>query len=126
MSQVSSLQEELITLAASHKEMSELISQQEQEINLQGQIHQELQKKYQVTDLHAISVWYQNTNIYIYIYIYLFQNSQKRLEKERIDTEAKLREANLESEQISANLRTAQEWFKSKFNSLQSDLAKSQ
>ena len=56
----------------------------------------------------------------------LLQKCQKRLEKERLETAVKLKEANHESEQISENLRTAQEWFKSKFHSMQSDLTKSQ
>ncbi|XP_060113049.1 coiled-coil domain-containing protein 150 [Heteronotia binoei] len=46
------------------------------------------------------------------------------LKKCKEDTEKKLKEASIESEQITANLEEAHHWFKSKFDSLQRELAK--
>lgn len=53
------------------------------------------------------------------------QAREKDLETSRKDTERKLAEANFETKQVSENLREAQEWFKSKFGSLQAELVRS-
>ncbi|XP_059802235.1 coiled-coil domain-containing protein 150-like isoform X4 [Hypanus sabinus] len=49
----------------------------------------------------------------------------RNLENCREETESRLKEASLESQQISANLEEAHQWFKSKFVSLQAELIKS-
>lgn len=53
------------------------------------------------------------------------QVREKDLETSRKDTERKLAEANFETQQVSENLREAQEWFKTKFGNLQAELARS-
>jgi len=53
------------------------------------------------------------------------QAREKDLETSRKDTERKLAEANFETQQVSENLREAQEWFKTKFGNLQAELARS-
>ncbi|XP_062972301.1 coiled-coil domain-containing protein 150 [Elgaria multicarinata webbii] len=52
------------------------------------------------------------------------QDTIRHLKKCKDDTEHKLKEAGKESEQITANLEEAHHWFKSKFDSLQRELAK--
>ncbi|XP_044287761.1 coiled-coil domain-containing protein 150 isoform X6 [Varanus komodoensis] len=52
------------------------------------------------------------------------EDTVKHLKKCKEDTEQKLKEASKESEQITANLEEAHHWFKSKFDSLQRELAK--
>ncbi|CAH3038566.1 unnamed protein product [Porites lobata] len=53
------------------------------------------------------------------------QAREKDLESSRKETEKKLAEANFETQQVSENLREAQEWFKTKFGNLQAELARS-
>ncbi|XP_062434928.1 coiled-coil domain-containing protein 150 [Rhea pennata] len=48
----------------------------------------------------------------------------KHLKKSKEETEQKLKEASIESEQITVNLEEAHRWFKSKFDSLQPELKK--
>ncbi|XP_064371210.1 coiled-coil domain-containing protein 150 isoform X7 [Dromaius novaehollandiae] len=48
----------------------------------------------------------------------------KHLKKCKEETEQKLKEASIESEQITVNLEEARRWFKSKFDSLQPELIK--
>ncbi|KAM3855227.1 coiled-coil domain-containing protein 150 [Vipera latastei] len=52
------------------------------------------------------------------------ENTIKELKKCKESTEEKLKEASIESQQISANLEEAHHWFKSKFGSLQQELHK--
>lgn len=54
------------------------------------------------------------------------EDTVKHLKKCREDTEHKLKKASIESEHVSANLEEAHHWFKSKFDSLQRELAKKQ
>ncbi|XP_061464144.1 coiled-coil domain-containing protein 150 [Rhineura floridana] len=51
------------------------------------------------------------------------EDTVRHLKKCKEDTEQKLKEASIESEQITANLEEARHWFKSKFDSLQRELA---
>lgn len=53
------------------------------------------------------------------------QAREKDLESSRKDTERKLAAANFETQQVSENLREAQEWFKTKFGNLQAELVRS-
>ena len=64
VSQVATLQEELITLAASHAEMSDLLEQQKQEIQMQNQLQNELKKKYKVWLVLSLFV-YNNSEIFV-------------------------------------------------------------
>uniref|UniRef100_A0A2D4GWM5 BAG domain-containing protein n=2 Tax=Micrurus corallinus TaxID=54390 RepID=A0A2D4GWM5_MICCO len=52
------------------------------------------------------------------------EDTIKQLKKCKEATEEKLKEASIESQQISANLEEAHYWFKSKFNILQRELVK--
>ncbi|XP_066471588.1 coiled-coil domain-containing protein 150 [Tiliqua scincoides] len=52
------------------------------------------------------------------------EDTVKHLKKCREESEQKLKKASIESEQVSANLEEAHHWFKSKFDSLQQELAK--
>ncbi|EDO35132.1 predicted protein [Nematostella vectensis] len=53
------------------------------------------------------------------------QSKEKELNSIREETEQKLREANNESQQVSENLKQAHKWFKTKFEDLQAELARS-
>ncbi|XP_067155021.1 coiled-coil domain-containing protein 150 isoform X4 [Apteryx mantelli] len=52
------------------------------------------------------------------------EETVKHLKKCKEETEQKLKEASIESEQITVNLEEAHRWFKSKFDSLQPELVK--
>ncbi|XP_058044243.1 coiled-coil domain-containing protein 150 isoform X2 [Ahaetulla prasina] len=52
------------------------------------------------------------------------EDTIKELRKCKAATEEKLKEASIESQQISANLEEAHQWFKSKFDCLQRELVK--
>ncbi|KAM6459775.1 coiled-coil domain-containing protein 150 isoform 1-T3 [Liasis olivaceus] len=54
------------------------------------------------------------------------EDTIRQLRKCKEATEEKLKEASIESEQISANLEEAHHWFKSKFDILQRELVKNQ
>ncbi|KAG7471013.1 hypothetical protein MATL_G00119810 [Megalops atlanticus] len=53
------------------------------------------------------------------------EENMQQLKQSRDEAEQRLREASLESQQISENLMEAHTWFRSKFNSLKSELEKS-
>ncbi|XP_063198587.1 coiled-coil domain-containing protein 150 isoform X2 [Chroicocephalus ridibundus] len=52
------------------------------------------------------------------------EKTVKHLKKYKEDTEKKLKEASIESEQITTSLEEAQRWFRSKFDSLQPEVVK--
>ncbi|KAM6332472.1 coiled-coil domain-containing protein 150 isoform 3-T3 [Podargus strigoides] len=52
------------------------------------------------------------------------EKTVKHLKKYKEETEKKLKEANIESERITASLEEAHRWFKSKFDSLQLEVVK--
>uniref|UniRef100_A0A8C3K5Z2 Uncharacterized protein n=1 Tax=Calidris pygmaea TaxID=425635 RepID=A0A8C3K5Z2_9CHAR len=52
------------------------------------------------------------------------EKTVKHLQKYKENTEKKLKEASLESEQITTSLEAAQRWFKSKFDNLQLEAVK--
>ncbi|NXV47774.1 CC150 protein, partial [Uria aalge] len=52
------------------------------------------------------------------------EKTVKHLKKYKEETERKLKEASIESEQITTSLEEAQRWFKSKFDSLQPEVVK--
>ncbi|XP_040980373.1 coiled-coil domain-containing protein 150-like isoform X3 [Aquila chrysaetos chrysaetos] len=52
------------------------------------------------------------------------EKTVKHLKKYKVETEQKLKEASIESEQITTSLEAAHRWFKSKFDSLQPEVVK--
>uniref|UniRef100_A0ACB8FZF2 Uncharacterized protein n=1 Tax=Sphaerodactylus townsendi TaxID=933632 RepID=A0ACB8FZF2_9SAUR len=62
--------------------------------------------------------------MYFFCILKTLEETVTCLKKCKRDTEKKLKEASIESEQITANLEEAHHWFKSKFDSLQRELAK--
>uniref|UniRef100_UPI00398F8097 coiled-coil domain-containing protein 150 isoform X2 n=1 Tax=Pristiophorus japonicus TaxID=55135 RepID=UPI00398F8097 len=101
MTEMQSLQEELQDVAKSQLEAASLRNQQELQLKKEHKLTQELRSKCQ--------------NL---------EEKVKSLQSCKEVTEHKLKEASLESQQISANLEEAHQWFKSKFDSLQAELIK--
>ncbi|XP_051874578.1 coiled-coil domain-containing protein 150 [Pristis pectinata] len=95
------LQEELQNVAKSQNEAVSLHRQQEIQLKKERELSQELRRKCQG-----------------------LEEKVRNLQNYREETEHKLKEASLESQQISANLEEARQWFKSKFDSLQAELIK--
>ncbi|XP_072428704.1 coiled-coil domain-containing protein 150-like isoform X1 [Chiloscyllium punctatum] len=101
VTEMQSLQEELQNVAKSQLESASLHKQQEFQLKKEHKLSQELRSKCQTLKAKVRSL---------------------QICKEV--TEQKLKEASLESQQVSANLEEAHQWFKSKFDSLQRELLK--
>ncbi|XP_059507072.1 coiled-coil domain-containing protein 150-like [Stegostoma tigrinum] len=101
MTEVQSLQEELQNVAKCQLESASVYKQQELQLKKEHKLSQELRTKCQTLEAKIRSL---------------------QICKEV--TEQKLKEASLESQQVSANLEEAHLWFKSKFDSLQTELLK--
>uniref|UniRef100_H3AWY3 Coiled-coil domain containing 150 n=1 Tax=Latimeria chalumnae TaxID=7897 RepID=H3AWY3_LATCH len=101
MVEMTSLQTEIQKLAKSQHETTVQSRQQEIHLRAERKLRQELQDKCQS-----------------------LEEKVKHLKKCKEATEQKLKEASLESQQITMNLEEAHKWFKSKFDSLQSELTK--
>ncbi|XP_060689897.1 coiled-coil domain-containing protein 150-like [Hemiscyllium ocellatum] len=101
VTEMQSLQEELQNVAKSQLESASLHKQQEFQLKEEHKLSQELRSKCQTLEAKVRSL---------------------QICKEV--TEQKLKEASLESQQVSANLEEAHQWFKSKFDSLQMELLK--
>ncbi|XP_078419943.1 si:dkey-75b17.1 [Cetorhinus maximus] len=101
MTEMQSLQEELQNVAKSQHEAASLHKQQELQLKKEHKLSQELKSKCQTLEAKV-----------------------KSLQTCKEITEQKLKEASLESQQVSANLEGAHQWFKSKFDSLQAELMK--
>ncbi|XP_032887141.1 coiled-coil domain-containing protein 150 isoform X1 [Amblyraja radiata] len=95
------LQEELQNVAKSQNEASSLYRQQEIQLKKERKLSLELRNKCQG-----------------------LEEKVKHLQNCTEETEHKLKEASLESQQISANLEEAHKWFKSKFDRHQTELIK--
>ncbi|XP_067851439.1 coiled-coil domain-containing protein 150 [Heptranchias perlo] len=101
MTEMQGLQEELQNVSKSQQEAMSLRKQQELQLKKEHKLSQELKNKCQS-----------------------LEEQVKNLQSCKEVTEHKLKEASLESQQISANLEEAHQWFKSKFDSLQAELIK--
>ncbi|XP_067898326.1 coiled-coil domain-containing protein 150 isoform X2 [Heterodontus francisci] len=101
MTEMQSLQEELQNVAKSQHEAASLRKQQEFQLKKEHKLSQELRSKCQTLEAKV-----------------------KSLQTCKEITEQKLKEASLESQQVSANLEEAHQWFKSKFDRLQAELIK--
>nr|XP_006811574.1 PREDICTED: coiled-coil domain-containing protein 150-like [Saccoglossus kowalevskii] len=102
VSQISSLQGELKTLSQSQFDLSERCRKQEKITEKERAKKEEIYKKYTALKKKA-----------------------EALEEVKTQTQDKLLEANNESIQISQNLEDAHEWFKNKFENLQTELKRS-
>lgn len=102
VSQLTDLQEEFRNLSDVQQETSLLCRQKDEEITKEKLRRKEIE-----------------------VLCYKLKNREKELHEKRNDTERKLEEANVESQQVAANLQEAHEWFKDKFTNLQSELSKS-
>ncbi|XP_072897177.1 coiled-coil domain-containing protein 150-like isoform X2 [Hemitrygon akajei] len=100
--EMQSLQEELQNLTKSQNEAVSHRRQQEIQLKKECELSLELKRK-------CLGL----------------EEKVRNLENCREETERRLKEASLESQQISANLEEAHQWFKSKFVSLQAELIKS-
>ncbi|XP_062901861.1 coiled-coil domain-containing protein 150-like isoform X3 [Mobula hypostoma] len=100
--EMQTLQEELQNLTKSQNEAVSHRRQQEIQLKKERELSLELKRK--CLDL---------------------EEKVRNLENCREETERKLKEASLESQQISTNLEEAHQWFKSKFDSLQAEFIKS-
>ncbi|XP_043361440.1 coiled-coil domain-containing protein 150 isoform X5 [Dermochelys coriacea] len=101
MSELTSLQSEMQTLAKNQHEVATRNRQLEAQLEMEQKVRQQLENQCQKLD-----------------------DTVKHLKKCKEETEQKLKEASVESEQITANLEEAHHWFKSKFDSLQLELMK--
>ncbi|XP_041038889.1 coiled-coil domain-containing protein 150-like [Carcharodon carcharias] len=101
ITEMQSLQEELQNVAKSQHEAASLHKQQELQLKKEHKLSQELKSRCQALEAKV-----------------------KSLQTCKEITEQKLKEASLESQQVSANLEGAHQWFKSKFDSLQAELMK--
>ncbi|XP_078267090.1 coiled-coil domain-containing protein 150-like isoform X2 [Rhinoraja longicauda] len=95
------LQDELQNVAKSQNEAESLYRQQEIQLKKERKLSRGLRNKCQG-----------------------LEEKVKNLQNCTEETEHKLKEASLESQQISANLEEAHKWFKSKFDRLQAELIK--
>ncbi|XP_036603011.1 coiled-coil domain-containing protein 150 [Trichosurus vulpecula] len=101
VAEVSTLQREMQMLAKSQHDLSARNKQQELQLEAERKIRVELQSRCQK-----------------------MEETIRHLRKCKEVTEHKLKEASVESEQITANLEEAHRWFKSKFDGLQLELSK--
>ncbi|KAM9123408.1 coiled-coil domain-containing protein 150 isoform 4-T5 [Pangshura tecta] len=101
MTELTSLQSEMQTLAKNQHEVATRNRQLETQLEMEQKVRQHLENQCQKLD-----------------------DTVKHLKKCKEETEQKLKEASVESEQITANLEEAHHWFKSKFDSLQLELLK--
>ncbi|XP_065416942.1 coiled-coil domain-containing protein 150 isoform X5 [Chrysemys picta bellii] len=101
MTELTSLQSEMQTLAKNQHEVATRNRQLESQLEMEQKVRQQLENQCQKLD-----------------------DTIKHLKKCKEETEQKLKEASVESEQITANLEEAHHWFKSKFDSLQLELVK--
>uniref|UniRef100_A0A8C0GI59 Coiled-coil domain containing 150 n=1 Tax=Chelonoidis abingdonii TaxID=106734 RepID=A0A8C0GI59_CHEAB len=101
MTELTSLQSEMQTLAKNQHEVATRNKQLETQLEMEQKVRQHLENQCQKLD-----------------------DTVKHLKKCKEETEQKLKEASVESEQITANLEEAHHWFKSKFDSLQLELMK--
>ncbi|XP_067326836.1 coiled-coil domain-containing protein 150 isoform X2 [Anolis sagrei] len=102
VTELTSLQSEMQQLAKNQQAMAA------ENRNLESQLEQERKRRKQLEDECKT-----------------LEDTIKHLRKCKEHTEQKLKEAGLESQQITANLEEAHQWFKSKFDSLQRELATS-
>ncbi|XP_078236258.1 coiled-coil domain-containing protein 150 isoform X5 [Pogona vitticeps] len=101
MTELTDLQREMQQLAKNQQAMAA------ENRNLQSQLELEQKRRQQLEEeCQALEV------------------TVRHLRKCKETTEQKLKEASIESEQISANLEEAHRWFKSKFDNLQRELAR--
>ncbi|XP_067405079.1 coiled-coil domain-containing protein 150 isoform X1 [Emydura macquarii macquarii] len=101
MTELTSLQSEMQTLAKNQHEVATRNRQLETQLEMEQKVRQQLENQCQK-----------------------LEDTVKQLKKCKEETEHKLKEASVESEQITANLEEAHRWFKSKFDSLQLELMK--
>ncbi|XP_036899612.1 coiled-coil domain-containing protein 150 isoform X1 [Sturnira hondurensis] len=101
VSEMNNLQKEMQMLARSQYDTSARSKQQELRLEAERKIRQELENRCQE-----------------------LQETVRHLKKCKEATESKLKEASVESEQITANLEEAHRWFKCRFDGLQLELTK--
>nr|XP_006117963.1 coiled-coil domain-containing protein 150 isoform X3 [Pelodiscus sinensis]XP_006117964.1 coiled-coil domain-containing protein 150 isoform X3 [Pelodiscus sinensis] len=101
MTELTSLQSDMQTLAKNQHEVATQNRQLETQLEMEQKVRQQLENQCQK-----------------------LEDTVKHLKKCKEETEQKLKEASVESEQITANLEEAHRWFKSKFDSLQLELMK--
>ncbi|XP_037598019.1 coiled-coil domain-containing protein 150 [Cebus imitator] len=101
--EMTNLQKEMQMLAKSQYDASVRNKQQEQHLEAERKIRQELENRCQK-----------------------LEETVRHLKKCKEATENKLKEASVESEQITANLEEAHRWFKHRFDGLQLELTKNQ
>uniref|UniRef100_A0A8C6WA24 Coiled-coil domain containing 150 n=1 Tax=Nannospalax galili TaxID=1026970 RepID=A0A8C6WA24_NANGA len=101
VSEMNTLQKEMQLLAQSQYETSAQNKQQELQLITERKVRQELENRCQE-----------------------LEETIRHLKKCKEATENKLKEASMESEQITANLEEAHRWFKCRFNGLQLELMK--
>ncbi|XP_074856710.1 coiled-coil domain-containing protein 150 [Carettochelys insculpta] len=101
MTELTSLQSEMQTLAKNQHEVATRNRHLETQLEVEQKVRQQLED--------------QCKNL---------EDTVKHLKKCKEETEQKLKEASIESEQITSNLEEAQRWFKSKFDNLQLELMK--
>ncbi|XP_077601916.1 coiled-coil domain-containing protein 150 isoform X5 [Crocuta crocuta] len=101
VSEMTNLQKEMQLLAKSQYETSARNKQQELRLETERKIRQELENRCQE-----------------------LEETIRHLKKCKEATEHKLKEASVESEQITANLEEAHRWFKCRFDGLQLELTK--
>ncbi|XP_077010643.1 coiled-coil domain-containing protein 150 isoform X6 [Tamandua tetradactyla] len=101
VSEMTNLQKEMHLLAKSQYDASARNKQQEIQLEAERKIRQELEKRCQE-----------------------LEETVRHLKKCKEATENKLKEASVESEQITANLEEAHRWFKCRFDGLQLELTK--
>ncbi|XP_073162363.1 coiled-coil domain-containing protein 150 isoform X7 [Lepidochelys kempii] len=101
VTELTSLQSEMQTLAKNQHEVATRNRQLEAQLEMEQKMRRQLENQCQKLD-----------------------DTVKHLKKCKEETEQKLKEASVESEQITANLEEAHHWFKSKFDSLQLEVVK--
>lgn len=102
MNQIASLQVELKQLAQNQAETNLLIQQRESELEKERTLSDENKRKYEHT-----------------------RKQKEEIDRLRRQTENRLKEAQDESTEISVHLQDAHDWFRSKFEKLQSELISS-
>lgn len=102
MNQIASLQVELKQLAQNQTETNILIHQRESELEKEKAMSDENKRKYEHT-----------------------KKQKEEIDRLRRQTESRLKEAHDESSEISVHLQDAHNWFRNKFEKLQSELVTS-
>ncbi|XP_069474920.1 coiled-coil domain-containing protein 150 [Ambystoma mexicanum] len=102
LTEMTSLQSEIQELAMSQQEVTQVNQRQERLLGEEREHHWELEKRCQS-----------------------LEDTVRQLRKYKEVTERTLKEASLESEQITVNLEEAHRWFKVKFDSLKQELMES-